>query len=247
MRAVTVCVDYARILQRTIPLNLHHFEAWVIVTSPDDTETKRLIHAQNLGGNTKVQLVETDVFYRGGAEFNKGAAIEVGLDAAGREGWILCVDVDIILPSRMDLGSISPGNLYGARRRLMEESASIPKESLWYHFPSVEREHRPGYEIPGFFHLFHGSDAVFNGRPWYPTHWRHAGGYDTEFQSRWKSANRIWLPFYVLHVGDLGKNWCGVKEGSEARLRELMKIRSLTGRFDAEWVSGGSPDFLKRM
>ena len=195
MRAIIVCVDYWDYLAVTLPYNLHHYDECMVVTSPADTNTRELCK------HYKVQCHITDAFYRKGAMFNKWLALEEGLDKFGRDGWILIIDADIMLPRSIDLPPLHIGNIYAPRRRMGDRP--LP-ESMWN---TLRLWHVQ--EFSGFFQLFHGRDPVLPNPPWHEVDWTHAGGADTFFQNKWRPTNKIRLDFEVLHLGPNGKNWCG--------------------------------------
>jgi hypothetical protein len=202
MNCLTVCIGYDDLLAITLPRNRDHFRRVLIVTSPEDRKTEAVAIANDS------EVYKTDAFRRAGAALNKGLMIEEGLDHLGREGWIAVMDADIVLPRKMALGEIRPQSLYGAHRKMLVEPRDFRDVMDWSVLPDMRAE-RAEVEVPGYFHLFHASDPVLTERPWFPVDWRHCGGYDSEFQSRWAKANRKWLPFEVLHLGANGQNWCG--------------------------------------
>ena len=48
IEAVTVCVGYGHFLAQTVRENQHLLDDWVIVTSPDDDETRAVCHRYSL-------------------------------------------------------------------------------------------------------------------------------------------------------------------------------------------------------
>ncbi len=243
MRALTVCVEYDDLLRLTLPRLLRHFDWLLVVTSPADDRTQYLVAqtvAEAMAGDEarKVQLHVTDAFTRGGATFNKGLAIEEGLDVLGRDGWLAIVDADIVLPSTPipNPQSLIPGFLYGpARRRMCVDPAAWDRGDDWSAHPFIQ-----DHELAGFFQLFHASDPALWERPWYGIDWRHAGGCDSVFQAKWPAERRVRLPFEVLHLGPDGTNWHGrisprldgaAIPGREARARAHAEMHRLRGQF----------------
>lgn len=230
---LTVCVGYGDILAVTIRQNAEHLRRILVVSSPQDEETARVV-AQV----PNVDLYVTDAFYRGGARFNKGAAIEEGFDEIGRSGWILLHDADILFPdSTMPLADIEVGNLYSCWRRLQ------PDINNWSAVQWHKLHRRRDAVFAGFFHLFHAGDPALAGPPWYETNWVHAGGADLKFSWRWPAERRRRLHFDVLHIGEVDQNWCGrvtkrmdgtVPEGSDDRrqvMQQMMESQRRRGRF----------------
>lgn len=210
LNGITVCVDYADRLAITLPWNAQHFGRVVVVTTAADQATHAVVDAVS---NASCFL--TDAFYRHGANFNKGLAVEEGFDALGREGWIVVWDADTLMPARMDLGPIKSGHLYAPARRMCPDVRPVP-ESEWSQFP-IHPDFDWG-EWGGYFQLFHADDPVLADRPWYGIAWRHAGGCDSEFAFKWPAGRlRRIRTFEVCHLGEPGVNWCGRGQAKAAR------------------------------
>ena len=73
IEGVIICVDYSDFLSETLSSNRSLFDKLVVVTSLTDQKTKTLCDFYN------VECVQTDVFYKGAAPFNKGLGINEGL------------------------------------------------------------------------------------------------------------------------------------------------------------------------
>jgi hypothetical protein len=226
-----VSVDYADLLAITLPYNRHHFkEAWV-VTSHADEET------QKVAGEHGAIIVQTDLFYRDGAWFNKFRALEHGLDLMGRDGWLTIMDADVLWPKEADLSGAREGCLYTPQRRMLTDlrklKGGIPPEEAWSEFPY----HHYQLEWSGYTQVFHAADPHLGTPPWHETNWKTAGGADSFFQAKWPPARKLRPPFEVLHLGPGGTNWAGrasprvdgsLPEGAEERaalLRGLLRAR----------------------
>lgn len=199
IRGILVCVEYDDLLEITLASNLQHLDEVLVVTAPADTQTQALVAA-----TPRARLHVTDAFYRQGAEFNKGLALEEGFDALGREGWILVLDADILLPPQLHWPERDPQQLYGARRRMLDDVTRWSPSLDWATLPIGSNP-----AIVGYFQLFHAAAAVLASLPWYATNWRHCGGSDDDFRCRWPEARQSHLPFHVLHLGPQFHNWCG--------------------------------------
>lgn len=187
IHGLTVCVDYADLLAQSIGLWLPSLTSLTVVTTERDEASKLLALTRG------ALLHVTDAFYRNGAAFNKGAAMEEARRSMPWSDWILFFDADIVPPAdwlaQVEAANPQAGKLYGARR--MMDDGTIKRESG---------------EIAGFFMLFHSTDP--RAAEGVPCDWRHAGGYDSDFQLRW-GADRVWTPLTVRHVGAAGRNWYG--------------------------------------
>jgi hypothetical protein len=194
-----VSVDFADLLEITLPYNRHHFGEVIVVTSTRDKRSREI--AEDYGA----AVYETDSFYEPGAMFNKHKPLEEALDAIGRRGWLCMMDVDILWPKIFPHFELEVGNLYGPGRKVMVQPSKVIPDD-WSNFPSYLPNSKL---IAGYSQLFHADDPYLGNPPWHRTNWRHAGGADTYFQLQWPRPNRIRLPFDVLHLGKVGVNWCG--------------------------------------
>ncbi len=215
-----VCVEYDDLLAITLHRNMRHMRQCIVVTSPNDVKTQEL--ASCVAG---VKVHVTDAFYRGGAKFNKGLALEEAFELSGRQGWCLIWDADTLMQEK----TIWPENLqqdvlYGARRLLLDDPSRWSPEFNWSH--ARPTQDRPG---TGYFQLFHASSPTIAKLPWYDCTFTHAGGGDGYFTARWE--RKEWLPFKVLHLGPRDANWMGratakldgsKHENAEARRAEMQ-------------------------
>lgn len=222
MRAIMVSVDYADLLSITLPYNRHHFDRVMVVTCPRDKETIKVCHRYN------VEVFTTDSFYADGASFNKWRALEEGLDAYGREGWLCIMDADVLWPKVLafdkcfeacpapwsDMGllygprtALHQGFLYSPVRHMFSDwpQLPIPPQENWKELPI----HRNLAEFAGYSQIFHAGDPVLGPAPWHEVNWKHAGGADSFFQAKWPTERKVRPPFEVLHLGPAGQNWYG--------------------------------------
>lgn len=228
LRAAVVSVDFADLLDITLGYNRHHFAEVMVVTAERDVATVAI--AEKHGAT----VFTTNAFYEAGAVFNKWKALEQGLDAYGRHGWMCLMDADILWPKYIPEFELVKGVLYTPRRRMMTDVRTpIPQEPYWAKFPM----HPQQREWAGFTQIFHSDDPVLPPAPWHQTNWKHAGGADSFFQMLWPDGKKVRPPFEVLHLGDAGVNWCGrvtpFQDGStppEAPERIRQTVRFVRGR-----------------
>lgn len=200
VKGIVICVEYDDLLEITLPRNARHLTEILVVTAPGDRRTVEVVRSV-----PAARCLVTDAFYRRGAKFNKGAAMEEGFTALGRDGWILVWDADIILPDSLRFDGLDPAKLYGANRRILDDPRRWhPDFKDWSDLPLSEET---GY--PGYFQLFNAAAPPIATRPWYDVTYTHAGGGDGYFQSRWNPAMKERLPFEVLHLGPRDTNWFG--------------------------------------
>ena len=66
--------------------------------------------------------MQTDVFYKGGAKFNKGLGITEGLKELDLDGWVIHLDADIYLPtltrSILEKIELDKNKIYGVDRMM---------------------------------------------------------------------------------------------------------------------------------
>lgn len=234
LECVIVCKDYSDFLAHTLPINMNYFDDVVVVTGYDDKETHALCDKYG------VECLKTDVFFDNGDTFNKGRAINLGLQNLKKKDWLLHLDADIVLPHRFrDMlfrNKLDPKNIYGADRlnvygyeaweklrpRLIPHYSGgwfvdpgfchekDPVEGVKLGARVIHKEH--GYVPIGFFQLWH----TFAGRS-YNYKLGSAAGADICFPVQWPRANRILLPEVVVYHLDselehgIGTNWKGRK------------------------------------
>lgn len=216
LRAATVSVGYAEELNVSLTYNRKHFDEYLVVTDREDSDDAKVAESHGCC------VCWTDAFYRNGADFNKWLALEEGLDAFGRGGWLCMLDADTLLPRDLEIKAnytatmfrcrghnvlIGIGMLFSPRRRMLVDYnlAALPAESEWDKLPL----HPNVAEHAGYCQVFHGSDTKLPTPPWYETNWRHAGGADSFFQARWPAEQKCRPRWDVLHLGPAGRNWCG--------------------------------------
>lgn len=229
LRAVVVSVDFADLLERTLPYNVEHFDQVWVVTTSEDKQT------QEVAWKYGASVYTTNAFYEAGASFNKSKALEEAFAHMGRWGWVCLLDVDILWSRQLVIPTLDPDCLYGpsARRVLADPFAPIPDNwnDLPLSFPNCRI-------FGGYTQIFHASAACLGPPPWFETNWRHAGGYDTMFQNKWPRSKKVRLPFEVLHLGEVGINWCGrllpyqngvEPKQSEERLKALASMVKCPG------------------
>lgn len=211
MNSITVCVEYDDFLQITLPRNLRHFTDTLVVTSPEDQKTQAL--TKYLG----CKCLVTDVFYRDGASFNKGAAMEEGFDYLGREGWICVWDADIVMPVEWSFNR-NPSCLYSPARRILEDPTLFTDDLDW----KTLRNSTNINEFAGYFQLFHSS--ALKKLPWYGTDWTHAGGCDSDFEQKFSMGNKCRTSFDVLHLGPEGIEYLNTRIGADWSGRVTRRI-----------------------
>ena len=115
---VMTCVGRSSFLRETLSLNLPKVDNVIVVTTPTDFETQRVCRAAG------AECIQTDVFYKNLAPFDKGRAINEAVSSLKYNEWVLFTDCDIILlPAHLGLftnNSLDKNLLYGCRRIILE-------------------------------------------------------------------------------------------------------------------------------
>lgn len=241
VEAVTVCVDYSDFLAHSILFNKQHFDRWVIVTTPTDEATRRLCEYHNLEYVPTTAVYEDEGWqpptygqgrmYR--PPFAKGKGVNVGLKALQRDGWVVHMDADIILPPRtremMELAKPDPTFMYGIDRLMaknyeewvrhlaypeIQHDANIFVRANSFPFNVRVATHRDaggGYIPIGFFQMWNPSVSKIHD---YPQNHTSAGRTDMQHAQRWPRERRGIIPEIVgIHLESeevqMAANWNG--------------------------------------
>lgn len=232
LQTVTVSVNYSDFLEHTIEENIHLFDKWIIVTDTKDLKTKQLCDKYN------IICIQTDVFYKNGASFNKYAGINEGLKYVDEDAWILFLDSDIVLHYStrriLECLNLDPTCLYGMDRITCEgpmkwksykEGKDILRENwllstegltfgsrLVHHYGHEGENGRfEGWRPLGYFQLAYRQDFGM-----YPQESKSADHCDLVFAREWPRSRRHLIPeIYCIHLESehAGKavNWWGRK------------------------------------
>lgn len=197
--AITTCVNYSDILEVMIPQNAKFFKKWYIVTSPEDTDTAKLITDTNA---SNIEMIVYDGFYKE-ATFNFGGSRLYGqehVDKHHESANILFLDADIYLPdnfTEMLPPTIEDDTVYGVTNRTDYWTLDdFNNETNPYVYPLQ-------LHIVGFFQLYkqckHKYQQSYN-----------CSACDLEFISKFN--NKINLKLSLKHLGRDGVNWDGRKK-----------------------------------
>ena len=225
IEAVVVCYNYSDFLEATLPYNISLVDRLVVVTHPSDKHTARLCDKYS------VDCIKTEVFHDDNDRFNKGRAINLGLQNLRHDGWLMHLDADVVLPHRfhhaLKMAKLDKKKLYGCDRMNTKtwenwekhKKKTIPQHS--WRFMVNPQEEFPvgsrllhleyGYCPIGYFQLWHSSL-----RRQYPIVCGSAEHSDVLFAVQWPREDRVLLPeFFVYHLESeevkMGANWGGRK------------------------------------
>ncbi|WP_197454673.1 class I SAM-dependent methyltransferase [Stieleria varia] len=207
IEAVVVSVNYSDYLAQTLPILMRYVDQAVVVTDHDDPETARVVSR-----NPGAKVVKTDQFYRNGARFNKGAAINVGLKELHRDNWVLLLDADIGITQPIPIPQ-DRRTIWGVTRRKVVGPERFHKAMLVGadDLPKLNLIHmHDGYTPIGFFQMWHWPTCP----QWMPENYGDASTSDIELACRWPAQRRRLIPgFDVLHLEtndmEQGINWHG--------------------------------------
>lgn len=226
IECVTVAVEYSDFLAWSLVFNKKHFDNWIVVTSKSDSKTQALCAYHH------VRCIPTDVFYENDQAFNKGAGINIGLNAIKGNDWVAHMDADIILPPRAremfeQRASLDPASIYGIDRMMcqkFEDWVNFVAEPEVQHtdevyvtanaFPlgsRIAKTDNDGYIPIGFFQLW---NAKRTGIKSYPMGHGTSARADMGFARQWDRQNRHLIPEIVaVHLESEpaanGANWRG--------------------------------------
>lgn len=94
----------------------------------------------------------------------------------------------------------------------------------------------------GFFQAFHADDpSIRDKRPWYDVSFGHAGGGDAYMVEHWNPANRVVLPFDVLHLGPTDSHWFGTDQAGIDMMARFVHENGWRGAMRKH-----GPDAVKR-
>lgn len=199
---------YADYMRRILPVWAATLDSVTVVTVPGDPVVA-VCH-----GQPRVRVVETDVFHRHGAAFNKGAALTLAYATMDPIDAVLHFDADILPPPDWRATAereFRAGCIHGAVRR-DEAGNKITDLGDWPY---------------GYFQLWHSADAAAQFWPLFEVWHASAGGYDMEFLEHWSRRQRVALSFDVTHFGEVRSNWFGVglPEAEQAEsLRRMAQV-----------------------
>lgn len=225
IEAVIVCYNYSDFLEATLPHNLQMVDRLVVVTHPSDKMTGKLCDKYS------VDCIKTEIFHDDNDRFNKGRAINLGLQNLRHDGWLLHMDADILLPHRfhhaLKMAKLDTSCLYGCDRlntvtyeNWERHKARTVPQHAWRFMVTPQKEFplgsrllhlEYGYCPIGYFQLWHSK-----AHKQYPIVCGSAEHSDVLFAVQWPREKRVLLPeFFVYHLESeavsMGANWDGRK------------------------------------
>lgn len=239
IEGITVCVNFDDLFALSIERWANALDHIIVVTDTTDERIGDLVAPYQ-----NITLYRTDIFYKNGAMFNKGAAVEESLDMAYLRDWVLFFDGDIVPPEdlrqRIEQENPQCGTLYNAPRYQCNNldllNHAIRNWDMMKLFRIDDRE------FPGYFQLFHSKDANVQQRPLLETNWKSAASYDSVFQWKWDGEHKHRFNFPLIHCGPHGTNWCGraIERWDGIPVDDLEKNRkAIKELFHARFTNNG--------
>lgn len=209
---IIVSVDYNDLLILTLQKNRKIFHNITVVTSKTDQKCKEI--CDKFG----VSCIQTDIMYDNNSTFNKGKAINVGINSIENPDLILLLDADIIVENDINLHDLNDKYLYTSERIILPNYDSYLDYINNGVYNKLERD-----QGLGFYQLFSINNNSINRNNPYPDNSSDASWSDLVFRDKFEFKKNI---DRVIHLGDTRKNWSGrVTEGfaSEEILNQILE------------------------
>jgi len=207
---VVVCVDYSDFFKHSLDSAQGLFEKIFVITNTKDKATEDLCKKYDF-----VELIKTDIFYKNGAQFDKGSAINLGLSRIPTKSisdWCLIFDADIVFPKhlRQYLSNkpLDTTVLFGAKRyfcRTNDDFGTYLKQGR--DISKLSEVYNPGNTPIGYFQLFNVKN-LSKPNVKYPEGHIDASSSDLQFSKLFATRTTL-RHISVIHLGDDGKNWKG--------------------------------------
>lgn len=206
---ICVCVNYADYLEETLKHNASIFDTILIVTTPSDKKTQDIVNQYQ-----NAKYIETEIFYKDGCAFNKGAALNLALQSIDKKDWLLIGDADCIYPNNLHqlITNLDINCIYGMRREIVNTPEVLNDILIGKYKPNPRLEKAMHY-TPGYFQLFNMSAEKFLNKPINYPEFPTAQRVDRWFAKYNFAHNerKIIDNEFVIHLGPTIINWSGRK------------------------------------
>jgi glycosyltransferase involved in cell wall biosynthesis len=196
---VIVSVNYNDFLLISLENNSKIFENITVVTSSSDFLCQKI--CKKFG----VKCVVTDIMYEDRAPFNKGKAINAGIDSISDTDYILLLDADILVMNKIFLDSLDDELLYTSDRYIVADYDSYQR----YISGGLNKDDEFMIDMNqglGFFQLFNSYMRVD-----YPESSKDASLCDIIFRDKFDKS--VAIDNTILHLGN-DSNWKGRRSKS---------------------------------
>lgn len=202
----TTCVNYSDYFSYCLKFNHYLFDKIYVATSTTDIDTQNLCNQYK---NIHTEI--TDVFFENGAPFNKAKGLNSILKyiVPKSQNWNLIGDADCIYPKNLKeiiFSLNNKDNLYGFARIIChnhQDVISFIENKQIFHTKEESI-------INGYCQIFNSSSKFLDQKNIkYDETCLAANTSDWRFKKYWPKQNRTLLPEYILHLGEVEKNWKG--------------------------------------
>ena len=219
---VIVSVNYNDFLAVSLQHNVEIFDNITVVTSESD------ILCQKICEKFGVNCLVTDVMYDHESDFNKGKAINYGINSISDPDFILLLDADIIVRGNIDIENLNEELLYTSSRYICKSYTQLNDVISNGRILDESFTHEGDKGI-GFFQLFYINHNSIDRDKVYPETSTDASWDDLIFRD--KFPKREIIKNTIIHLGDPYTNWKGRKSNRFLKDEEIISILN-TLKFD---------------
>jgi hypothetical protein len=197
---IIISVNYNDYLLVSLSHNIKIFNNITVVTSTDDLMCQKI--CEKFGVNCLV----TDVMYENGANFNKGKAINKGIESIVDPNFILLLDADIVITDKIDIDELIDDNFYTSDRWICRDY-NFYKRFIDDEIEISDIGKCENNKGLGFFQLFNINNNSIDKSKVFPEISDDAAWSDLMFRD--KFTKRQTIKNDVIHLGDPYMNWNG--------------------------------------
>jgi glycosyltransferase involved in cell wall biosynthesis len=192
---IIVSVNYNKYLNITLSENIKIFKSITVVTSEDDIE------CQEICKNYGVNYVICDNILKDGL-INKSIGINKGIKSINNPDWVLILDADIIVNSKINIDNLDLETIYTNSRFIIDEINDYDLYKRGYkNLSDFKLERDKGI---GFFQLFnYKTKNIYNKSSW--GRFSESIWTDIKFKNSFKK--NISLNLEVIHLGKPYQKW----------------------------------------
>jgi hypothetical protein len=219
---VIVSVNYNDFLAVSLQHNVEIFDNITVVTSESD------ILCQKICEKFGVNCLVTNLMYDNESDFNKGKAINYGINSISDPDFILLLDADIIVRGNIDIENLNEELLYTSSRYICKSYTQLNDVISNGKILDESFKHEGDKGI-GFFQLFHINHNSIDRDKVYPETSTDASWDDLIFRD--KFPKREIIKNTIIHLGDPYTNWKGRKSNRFLKDEEIINILTKKSTF----------------
>jgi hypothetical protein len=219
---IIVSVNYNDFLAVSLQHNIEIFDNITVVTSESD------ILCQKICEKFGVNCLATNLMYDNESDFNKGKAINYGINSISDPDFILLLDADIIVRGNIDIENLNEELLYTSSRYICKSYTQLNDVISNGKILDESFTHEGDKGI-GFFQLFHINHNSIDRDKVYPETSTDASWDDLIFRD--KFPKREIIKNTIIHLGDPYTNWKGRKSNRFLKDEEIINILTKKSTF----------------